>query len=153
MRFSIGEIEKLKNIGDMINLLEKLNETKKASFQIKITNKNILDFVKISGDKNKLHTEKLFARKLGFKDTVIHGAYIISQFSKLIGNKLPGNGSLILFSEYKFHYPAYKNRKIVIEGKVVSWSKSTSTYNLDLVAKYKDGRIISTGNVTVRAKL
>ena len=85
----------------------------------------------------------MFARKLGFKDTVIHGAYIISQFSKLIGNKLPGNGSLILFSEYKFHYPAYKNRKIVIEGKVVSWSKSTSTYNLDLVAKYKDGRIIS----------
>ena len=35
----------------------------------------------------------------------------------------------------------------------MSWSKSTSTYNLDLVAKYKDGRIISTGNVTVRAKL
>ena len=30
LRFSIGEIEKLKNIGDMINLLEKLNETKKS---------------------------------------------------------------------------------------------------------------------------
>ena len=48
LRFSIGEIEKLKNIGDMINLLEKLMKRKKASFQIKITNKNILDFVKIS---------------------------------------------------------------------------------------------------------
>ena len=71
----------------------------------------MLNFVKISGDKNKLHLNKNFAKEAGFEDVVVHGAYIINQFSKLIGTKLPGHGSLILFSEYKFHNPAYINKK------------------------------------------
>ena len=91
--------------------------------------------------------------KKGFKGNIVHGAFIVSLFSKLIGNKLPGNGALILFSEYKFHYPAYLNLSIIIGGKISSISKSTSTISLNLYAKYeKDGKIISTGKSIVRFK-
>ena len=126
---------------------------KKVSFNLNITGKILRDFTRLSGDKNKLHTSETYAKNVGFPSKVVHGAFIISQFSKLIGTKLPGHGSLILFSEYKFHYPAFINNLITIEGKVVSFSKSTSTYNIKLSAKYKkNDKLISTGNVVVRVK-
>ena len=131
--------------------LKKLMRKKKVSFKILITKRNLLNFVKISGDKNKLHLNKNFAKEAGFEDVVVHGAYIINQFSKLIGTKLPGHGSLILFSEYKFHNPAYINKKIIIEGNIVSSSKATSTFNISLTAKYENSKkIITTGNVVVK---
>ena len=38
--------------------LKKLMRKKKVSFKILITKRNLLNFVKISGDKNKLHLNK-----------------------------------------------------------------------------------------------
>ena len=125
----------------------------KYSFKTIITKKDLKNFAKLSGDNNKIHINKKYAIKKGFEGNVVHGALIISLFSKLIGNKLPGNGALILFSEYKFHNQAYLNLSITIGGKISSVSKSTSTISLNLYAKYaKSGKIISTGNSIVRFK-
>ena len=90
----------------------------KKFFKTVISTNDIDKFSKISGDTNTIHLEKKAALKKNFKNRVVHGAYVLSLFSKLIGTKLPGNNALVLFMDIKFNNPAYPNKIINIVGKV-----------------------------------
>ena len=122
----------------------------KKFFKTVISTNDIDKFSKISGDTNTIHLEKKAALKKNFKNRVVHGAYILSLFSKLIGTKLPGNNALVLFMDVKFNNPAYPNKIINIVGKVKEKHKSVNSIVLELWAKYPDGKIIANANVTVK---
>lgn len=115
-----------------------------------IKNSQINTFSEISGDKNIIHLDKKKAKKKKFKDRVVHGAFIFSLFSKLIGTKIPGNNALILNINLKFHNPAYPNKEIYIIGTVKEKYNSVSSILLDLVAKYKNGKLIASGNTIIK---
>ena len=128
----------------------KIKLGQKKSFKTYISENDIDMFAKISGDKNIIHMEKNIAKKKKFKNRVIHGAYILSLFSRLIGTKLPGNNALILLMDIKFKNPAYPNKDIYISGKVIEKHKSVNSIILELEAKYFNKQIIASGYVTVK---
>jgi|TARA_B110000858_G_C17696225_1_gene423653 acyl dehydratase len=128
----------------------KIRKGQKKFFKTVISTNDIDAFSKISGDTNIIHLEKKAAIKKKFKNRVVHGAYILSLFSKLVGTKLPGNNALVLFMDVKFKNPAYPNEIIKIEGKVKEKHRSVNSIVLDIHAKYSDGKIIANGNVTVK---
>ena len=132
------------------NYFYKLKKNQKESFKIKITKSNLDRFIKLSGDNNPIHVNNKVAKKSGFEGRVVHGAYIISQFSKLIGTKLPGKNSLILFTEFKFNNPAYLNKSIEISGTINSKNISTKTIKLFLSAKYKNKKVVATGVALIK---
>ena len=119
---------------------------KKVKISKIIKDKDLDLFITLSGDNNPIHVDKFKAKKYNFKGRVVHGALLISYFSKIIGTKLPGKNSLILFSEYKFHNPAFLNEKIIFTVKIMNFSVSTKTYELELMAKFKK-KLIMTGKV------
>ena len=73
-----------------------------SSYIREITEKDILDFAKLTGDDNPIHVDKLFAEKSIFKKQVSHGMLTASFFSKIFGTKFPGNGCIYLSQEVKF---------------------------------------------------
>ena len=107
---------------------------KKIKFSKIVSNKELNRFINLSGDTNPLHTSKRCAKKFDFSDRILHGALLISYFSKIIGTKLPGKNSLILFSEYKFHKPAYANTKIIFSAERKSFSTATNTFEIHVAA-------------------
>jgi 3-oxoacyl-[acyl-carrier protein] reductase len=86
-------------------------------FKKKIIKKDIISFSKLSGDKNPIHINPMYAKKMGFGKIVAHGMLSESFISSIIGNKLPGPGSLWAEKNIKF-------LKIVRDGDLLTF-KST----------------------------
>ena len=82
-----------------------LNQTDKI--ERKITEKDIDNFAKLTGDNNPVHTNLDFAKKTIFKQKVAHGFLSASLISTLIATKLPGPGSIYLSQNLKFLAPVF----------------------------------------------
>lgn len=71
----------------------------------KISEQDISDFVNLTGDDNRLHTDQDYAAKTKFKKTVAHGMLGASFISTVIGTKIPGDGALWLSQSLDFLKP------------------------------------------------
>ncbi len=83
----------------------KLNQT--DEIERKVTERDIDDFAKLTGDDNPVHTNPDFAKKTIFKQKVAHGFLSASFISTLIATKLPGPGSIYLSQNLKFLAPVF----------------------------------------------
>ena len=71
----------------------------------------ITEFSQNTQDQNKLHSDDIFAKNLGYEGGIIvNGAFILSISNSLIANYV-GNGCLILSQEAKFLSPCYVGSK------------------------------------------
>ena len=95
---------------------------------LKISQKSILMFAELSGDDNPIHIDKNYAIKQGFKSNIVHGIFSASIFSRILGTKFPGNGSIYTFQELKFIKPIYVEELITVKLKVIS--KSDAKYTI-----------------------
>jgi 3-hydroxybutyryl-CoA dehydratase len=116
---------------------------KKIKISRIFNNQDLNKFTNLTGDNNPLHTSSTCARKFNFSDRILHGALIVSYFSKIIGTKMPGKNSLILFSEYRFHKPAYPNTVVVFTAEIKSYSKATKTFEIYLTATNNKTLLVS----------
>jgi 3-oxoacyl-[acyl-carrier protein] reductase len=85
---------------------------KKFVLKRKITQKDIKVFSNLSGDKNPIHLNQDYSKKMGFGKIVVHGMLSETFISAIIGNNLPGPGSLWAEKNIKF-------LKIVREGDII----------------------------------
>ena len=79
----------------------------KAEVIKKITTSDIDKFINLTGDDNKLHTDKEFSSKTSLKKPVAHGMLGASFISTLIGTKIPGDGAL--WYSQKLEFLLHKN--------------------------------------------
>lgn len=84
-----------------------------------ITLEDITKFAELTGDDNKLHTDKEFASKTTFKKPVAHGMLGASFISTVIGTKLPGDGALWFAQNLEFLLPVRIGDTITVQAKVI----------------------------------
>jgi len=70
-----------------------------------ITEKTIHDFAEATGDFNPIHLDQAYAEKTFFKGRIAHGVLSVGYISSILGNLLPGPGSIYLSQEVKFLAP------------------------------------------------
>ena len=99
------ELENFKKLHGFFIEDLRLNQTEEI--EKKITEKDINEFAKLSGDDNPVHTNSDFAKKTIFKQKVAHGFLSASLISMLIATKLPGPGSIYLSQNLKFLGPVF----------------------------------------------
>ncbi len=73
-----------------------------ARYSVKVTEKMLDAFCRITDDINPLHNDANYARKHGFKDRVGYGLLTASFLSTLVGVYLPGEKCLIQGLDIKF---------------------------------------------------
>ena len=71
------------------------------------TQDHVVRFADISGDHNPLHLDTEYASKTVFGKPIIHGVLGASIFSKILGMKFPGEGTVYLKQEMNFRRPMY----------------------------------------------
>ena len=86
----------------------------KAEIRHTITERDIEKFVDLTGDDNKLHIDKDYARMTQFKKPVVHGMLGASFISTLIGTKLPGDGALWFSQNLEFILPVRVGDEITV---------------------------------------
>jgi acyl dehydratase len=83
------------------NIHDKIEET--FSFSQDQVNR----FIELTGDNNPIHHDVDYAAGTVFKKPIIHGFLSSSIFSKVLGIKMPGYGTIYLKQEMNFRKPMY----------------------------------------------
>jgi len=102
-----------------MNKFDSINIGDKAELTHQITEADIENFVKLTGDDNKLHTDKNFASRTPYKKTVAHGMLGASFISTVIGTKLPGDGAMWFAQNLEFLLPVRVGDQITVTAEVI----------------------------------
>ncbi|MDO8492544.1 MAG: MaoC family dehydratase [bacterium] len=131
---------------------ERWNDIKignQASFKKTIVSGDLIKFAEISGDYNPLHLDEEYAVKTEFKGRIVHGMFLASLISRLVGMELPGKKALLLKECLEFKKPAKIGDKILVLGRVVY--KSEALRIIELSVEISAGKeMLASGSVSVR---
>src|SRR4029453_5700358 len=77
----------------------------RAERTMQVSDEHIEAFARLSGDRNPVHFDDAFARRVGFASRIAHGAVTASLLSAVLGMDLPGPGSVFLEQRVRFLKP------------------------------------------------
>jgi 3-oxoacyl-[acyl-carrier protein] reductase len=97
-----------------------------------VTEDDLRKFRELSGDDNPLHADAAFARALGYKDRVVHGALSVAFLSSLIGMKVPGPGAVWLSQNLRFESPVYVGDALIVRAKIKQKNEALRALALEI---------------------
>ena len=127
---------------NMMGSIKKEDRNAIAIDDLVITDSLIKQFAEFSGDLNPIHMDKQSAISAGFPDRIIHGAAVIGKISKILGNKYPGQGTIILDTKIHFNAPLVIGKSYSISIYEFSPLKNNRPHELDVIVKEKNTSII-----------
>ena len=86
----------------------------------RVTDRDILLFAEISTDHNPVHLDDAYARDTIFQGRIAHGMLTAGLISAVIGEQLPGHGSVYLGQTLKFMAPVRPGDAVYAEVKVIA---------------------------------
>ena len=128
--------------------IEDLEVGQKAILKKKITEDDIYQFSKITGDNNPVHVDEDFAKQTIFKKRIAHGFLSASLISTVIATKLPGPGSIYINQSLKFLAPVYIDEEISVNVVVLEINMEKKRVKL-LTECFKSEKKILTGEAEI----
>lgn len=138
-----------------------MESNKKASFVIgqyaeishKVSELDLIEFAKLSGDDNPLHIDRAYAEEIGNKGLVSHGILTASLISRLIGTRLPGVGALWMSQEIEFTEAVYPGDLLTARVSVQKIHQKDQVLELFAEVKNQKGSVVLRGTGRVRFPL
>jgi 3-oxoacyl-[acyl-carrier protein] reductase len=115
-----------------------------------ITERDVDEFRRLTGDVNPLHSDPAFASSTSFRRPVVYGMLTASFISTIIGNHLPGSGALWTRQSLEFLQPAFVGDTLHVVARVKRKSVATRSIVLDIHITNQRGQTILTGESTVK---
>jgi 3-hydroxybutyryl-CoA dehydratase len=119
------------------------------SFTKTVTEDDVNTFARLIGDFNPLHVDEEYARNSRFGRRIAHGALTAGLISAVLGNKLPGTGSIYLHQEIDFLAPVYLGDTITATAEVISWRPDKRIITLQTDCHNQDGKQVATGKAVL----
>ena len=91
----------------------------RAERSMRITDEQIEAFAQLSGDRNPVHFDDAFAKRIGFDGHIAHGAVTAALLSAVLGMDLPGPGSVFLEQRVRFLKPVRPGETITAALEVI----------------------------------
>ncbi len=106
----------------------------------------------VSGDINPVHLDDAYAQNTIFGGRIAHGLFCLNEISMILGNYLPGPGSILLSQEFKYIKPVFIGDKIetkVIVDKII---EDKDIYILNTICFNQNGQIVLSGTSKIMRK-
>ncbi|MFN3212365.1 MAG: MaoC family dehydratase [Henriciella sp.] len=113
-----------------------------------ITEKDIDLFAEVSGDRNPLHMDEEFAKQTQFGQRIAHGALTASYISGILGNDLPGPGSIFVGLNMRFRRPVYIGSEVIVRVVVTEMKERGNRVTLKVSCNV-DGKAAISGEAMV----
>lgn len=110
-----------------------------------ITEKDVEDFARVTGDTNPVHTDQAYAEKTQFKGRIAHGAFSIGLISSVLGNVLPGHGTIYLSQEVRFLAPVKIGDTITARVEVIELLSEKNRVKFRTTCTNQDGKVVVDG--------
>jgi len=110
-----------------------------------ITESDIELFAKATGDFNPVHLDQAYAEKTPFKGRIAHGLLSVGLFSAILGNILPGHGTIYLSQEVKFLAPVKIGDTITARVEVMELTPEKNRAKFRTTCTNQDGKLVVDG--------
>ena len=110
-----------------------------------ITEEVINDFARVTGDFNPLHLDQGYAEKTVFKGRIAHGLLSVGLLSSILGNILPGHGTIYLSHEIKFLAPVRIGDTITAKVEVIEVVPEKNRAEFRTTCTNQDGKLVVDG--------
>ncbi|HTB33137.1 MAG TPA: MaoC family dehydratase [Bacteroidia bacterium] len=107
-------------------------------------------FAVLSTDKNPVHLDEAYSATTIFKKRIVHGFLVGSLISAVLGNKLPGNGSIYLSQTMNFKRPVYLNDEVTCIVEIMEIIPEKSIYKLNTNCYNSNNEIVIEGNAVIK---
>jgi 3-hydroxybutyryl-CoA dehydratase len=124
-----------------------------ASFQKTISESDIYLFAGITGDFNPVHVNEIIAKKSMFGKRIAHGMLSASLISTVLGQYLPGPGTIYLGQELRFKKPVYIGESILAEVEISEIKLQKNIVVLQTKCVNQAGVVILEGEAVVMPPL
>ena len=121
----------------------------KASTSKTITETDVILFAGVSTDINPVHLDEEAAKKGIFGKRVAHGILVSGLISAVLGNKLPGPGSIYMGQELKFLAPVFIGDTVTATVEIVELIPEKSRIKLNTVCTNQDGKVVISGSALI----
>jgi 3-hydroxybutyryl-CoA dehydratase len=85
-----------------------------------VTEAAIAAFADVSGDHNPLHLDEAFAAKTPFRGRIAHGMLAGAYISAILGNTLPGPGSIYVSQALRFKRPIRIGDEVTVRAEITA---------------------------------
>ena len=110
-----------------------------------ITEADIELFAKATGDFNPVHLDQAYAEKTMFKGRIAHGLLSVGLLSSILGNILPGHGTIYLSQEVKFLAPVRIGDTITASVEVIELIPEKNRVEFRTTCMKQDGKMVVDG--------
>jgi 3-hydroxybutyryl-CoA dehydratase len=83
-----------------------------------VTEADIAAFADVSGDRNPLHLDEAYAARTPFRGRIAHGMLAGAYISAILGNTLPGPGSIYVSQALRFKRPIRIGDEVTVRASV-----------------------------------
>ncbi len=113
-----------------------------------ITEQDVFKFADVSGDHNPLHIDEEYARQSIFGRRIAHGILTAGIISTVLGQEIPGTGTIFVDLHIRFLRPAYINDTVTARAMV---TEIVNPKRVRLLVSCTDsqGRDLAIGNALV----
>jgi 3-hydroxybutyryl-CoA dehydratase len=110
-----------------------------------ITETDINDFARVTGDFNPVHLDQAYAEKTIFKGRIAHGLLSVGLLSNILGNILPGHGTIYLSQEVRFLAPVRIGDTITARVEVIELLPEKNRAKFKTTCINQDGKEVVDG--------
>lgn len=114
--------------------------------------RDVDQFASLSGDFSPVHVDESYASGTEFGGRVVHGMLLASQFSYLVGMRIPGKHALYLGQDLSFRRPVLVGETIEARAKVTAKSPGTRTVVLAMEIRNSSGGVVVSGSAKVKVR-
>lgn len=114
-------------------------------YAFRFTQEEVVAFAQLTGDDNPLHLDPDYAATTAFKRPIIHGMLSASVFTKIIGTRFPGYGSIYMGQTFQFMRPMFVDTDYKVTFTVISLNPQKHTG--EILGEITDA---ATGKVTIK---
>ena len=114
-----------------------------------VTSEDVVKFSEVSGDVNPVHLDEEFAAKSMFGRRIAHGMISAGYISAVLGNKLPGHGTIYMGQTLSFKKPVFLGDTITTTVEVIAVREDKPIFTLKTECVNQNGEVVTSGEATV----
>jgi 3-hydroxybutyryl-CoA dehydratase len=120
-----------------------------ASLSRTITEEDVQAFAALTGDENPVHLDEEYAKTTRFGRRVAHGMLGASLISAVLGNQLPGQGSVYLSQTLQFVAPVFPGDTVTARVTVTRVREDKPIVTLETTCSNQRGEPLIKGEAVI----
>ena len=129
--------------------IEEIKVGDSAEWSRTVTEHDIKLFAEATGDFNPVHLDQSYAEKTFFKGRIAHGLLSLGYISTVLGNILPGHGTIYLSQEVKFLAPVRIGDTITARVEIMELIPEKNRVKFKTICLNQEGKIVLDGTAWV----